>query len=266
MKVGKKLVVILAGVVALASVAFSGCKIVEDWPEFENDYYKYIIKTTDNGEKEAYLTGFTELGMNQKYLIYPKSFDGIRLCGVGYKYLSSSMMGAQNVYVGNIESSNLEKMFIPHKINGLWSEYVVDETYNLHNCKFVVWNVCQVTFGGSQFVFSYNLVKNGKFFPTIGNNYNFLANVSYMYNYEGAENEGYYWADSYDQTTIDFIPPEPEREGYTFGGWYKEPECINKWDFETDKVGQELRVNVKVELIDNKPKEITWLYARWVKE
>lgn len=39
-----------------------------------------------------------------------------------------------------------------------------------------------------------------------------------MYNYEGAENEGYYWVDSYDQSLIEFIPPEPQREGYTFWG------------------------------------------------
>lgn len=37
-----------------------------------------------------------------------------------------------------------------------------------------------------------------------------------MYNYEGAENEGYYWVDSYDQSLIEFIPPEPQKEGYIF--------------------------------------------------
>ena len=44
-------------------------------------------------------------------------------------------------------------------------------------------------------------------------NYGILANVSYMYNYEGAENEGYYWVDSYDQSLIEFIPPEPQKRG-----------------------------------------------------
>lgn len=31
-------------------------------------------------------------------------------------------------------------------------------------------------------------------------------------------------------------PEKPKREGYTFGGWYKEAECINKWSFDMDKV------------------------------
>ena len=33
---------------------------------------------------------------------------------------------------------------------------------------------------------------------------------------------------------IEFLPPNPVRDGYGFGGWYKEPESINKWNFETD--------------------------------
>ncbi|XZJ71130.1 InlB B-repeat-containing protein (plasmid) [Clostridium perfringens] len=31
-------------------------------------------------------------------------------------------------------------------------------------------------------------------------------------------------------------PTNPTREGYTFGGWYKEAECTTVWDFDTDKM------------------------------
>lgn len=31
-------------------------------------------------------------------------------------------------------------------------------------------------------------------------------------------------------------PAAPTAEGYTFGGWYKEPECTNPWIFDTDTV------------------------------
>lgn len=27
-------------------------------------------------------------------------------------------------------------------------------------------------------------------------------------------------------------PPNPTKEGYIFDGWYKEPECVNEWNFE----------------------------------
>ena len=31
-------------------------------------------------------------------------------------------------------------------------------------------------------------------------------------------------------------PADPKKEHYSFGGWYKEPNCLNAWDFETDCV------------------------------
>jgi uncharacterized repeat protein (TIGR02543 family) len=40
---------------------------------------------------------------------------------------------------------------------------------------------------------------------------------------------------------------DPTREGYTFKGWYKEPECTNEWDFNTDTA------------TENKTK----IYAKW---
>ncbi len=41
-------------------------------------------------------------------------------------------------------------------------------------------------------------------------------------------------------------PTEPVAEGYTFGGWYKEPSCQNAWDFDKDIVTED-----------------TTLYAKW---
>ena len=85
------------------------------------------------------------------------------------------------------------------------------------------------------------------------------ANVSYFNNFETEDNYGYYWIDDWDYGgKIEFIPPEPEREGYTFGGWYKEPECINKWNFETDTLPEQK--------LDEEGREVyqeTRLYANW---
>ena len=49
-----------------------------------------------------------------------------------------------------------------------------------------------------------------------------IANTSFYYNYAGAPNDGFYWIDDLDNEKIEVIPPSPEREGYEFGGWYKE--------------------------------------------
>ena len=62
------------------------------------------------------------------------------------------------------------------------------------------------------------------------------ANVSFQLNYEDEVLNGYYWIDDLDNEIISVIPPDPEREEYTFEGWYKEPECLNHWDFAKDKV------------------------------
>ena len=54
-----------------------------------------------------------------------------------------------------------------------------------------------------------------------------IANTSYQFNYEGAPNEGYFYINDFARGgKIEGTPYEPQREGYTFGGWYKEPECV----------------------------------------
>ncbi len=266
MKAGKKLVVILAGVVALASVAFSGCFLYNEepyLPEFESGYYRYAVRTMKDGKKEAYLVGFTELGLEQKYLILPEEFDGIKLAGLGY----ARILNYGEEHVGSLIHNTLKRLYIPFETTkdnwrtdyagGGFNNVLIVKIYRSNfyfPCKGVV-------YGYNEYL---NLTENR--WEGVAHYNNFLANVSYMYNYEGAENEGYYWADSYDQTTIDFIPPEPKREGYTFGGWYKEPECINEWNFETDVTD----IVLPFQIGDSKNKycldETTCLYAQWVKE
>ena len=36
------------------------------------------------------------------------------------------------------------------------------------------------------------------------------------------------------------LPPNPTREGYTFAGWYKDPQCIESWNTETDRVVEDV--------------------------
>ena len=81
-----------------------------------------------------------------------------------------------------------------------------------------------------------------------------------MYNYETAENEGYYWVDNFDYgTRIEYIPENPEREGYTFDGWYKEPEFVTRWDFERDTLPIQ-QLNADGEEVYQE----TRLYAKWI--
>lgn len=53
------------------------------------------------------------------------------------------------------------------------------------------------------------------------------------------------------------------RESYTFGGWYKETECINEWDFDSNTLPEE-----KFEFDEDGRKQIAYqetkLYAKWL--
>ena len=51
-----------------------------------------------------------------------------------------------------------------------------------------------------------------------------------------------------------FVPPEPQRDGYLFGGWFKEADCINRWNFDFDTLQ-----------ITDEEQEVK-LYAKWIAE
>ncbi len=87
-----------------------------------------------------------------------------------------------------------------------------------------------------------------------------LANLQFLYNYDEAPNEGYFWIDDIDNgEKVEIMPDTPEREGYTFGGWYTEKECINEFDFN-------MVFNTPVlEEGDIYPEDyITYVYAKWL--
>lgn len=79
------------------------------------------------------------------------------------------------------------------------------------------------------------------------------ADVSYYLNYD--ENN-YYYVDYYENGgKILYIPPEPQRDDYSFVGWFKEADCVNRWDFDADTLQiaekmQEIKLFAKWESVD----------------
>ena len=85
-----------------------------------------------------------------------------------------------------------------------------------------------------------------------------VANTAYMFNYDGEPNGGYFFINNFDWgKKIDPAPYMPMRNGYEFKGWYKEPECINLWNFDSDSLPQESEIGENPE---------TKLYAGWEKK
>ncbi len=86
------------------------------------------------------------------------------------------------------------------------------------------------------------------------------ANTTYCFNYEGSPNEDIFFINDFERGgKIENTPYEPLRDGYTFAGWYKEPECISAWDFEKDTLSApEYYENGELKYIETK------LYAKWI--
>ena len=80
------------------------------------------------------------------------------------------------------------------------------------------------------------------------------ANIIY-YN----DNNTVYYIDYSASNKIEKLPDEPVREGYKFLGWYKEPDCINEWNFDEDNLNEIINLEYSVQFNVNK------LYAKWEK-
>ncbi len=74
-----------------------------------------------------------------------------------------------------------------------------------------------------------------------------IANLEFI-----SDNETYFIADYDDGDLITYVPEAPTKDGYEFGGWYKEEECINEWNFKEDT------------FILEEDETIIKLYAKWI--
>lgn len=272
MRLMRRKIIAIITLLCATVLCLSGCFANPEkyLPVSESGYFKYAIGTSSLGTQEAYLTGFTELGEEQTHIIIPSEIDGIPIVNFGYER-SISMWKHQTVC--DFKSDKTERLYVPFNTDRIWRNDAYP-SYTCHNCSLVLWKdlgigryPCKNVIMGYELFLDYlDECKNTEYlYGYQGSSiYNLLANVSFMYNYDNAEDDGYYWVDSYDNGLIKFIPPEPAREGYTFGGWFIEPECITPWDFGKDKTKAEIEIKFK-DIESYNIGDITFLYAKWIK-
>ena len=249
----KILRILIVTVMVATTLTLSGCSGCGH--EEERGYF--TVKFYDD-RQTVYITGLTELGKQQRFLVIPEEIDGIKVYAVGER---PPLQMWSSIGAADICSEKLEKVYVTSSI------YIVSGSFrNSPNLTKVASMVGAFIVSTNQTIKTYvsnkeynDLSPNGLYYYAFDK-----ANVSYFYNYESEVNDGYYWIDDWDYGgKIEFIPPEPIREGYTFGGWFKEPECINKWDFETDVLPEE-----RTEINEDGEEEViyqeTKLYAKWV--
>lgn len=204
------------------------------------EYFHYVVKKTDDG-KYIQIMELTDLGKEQEYIIIPSEIDGIKVEKLGGAY-----------YHGAWESEKLRKVYVASYEEIFSGDNFFEQCQGLE--KIILLFV--PTVGGYEspgYNYSLNLQQ------TIDSSICGRANISFRYNYTDAPNDGFYWIDDLDDELITYIPPAPERKGYMFGGWYKESECINAWNFATDKIPP--KVWDETGLLEYQE---TNLYAQWI--
>ena len=229
-------------------LSFVGCKIGIGLRLYESEYFIYTVSYETN---EIGILGLTDKGKEQEYLVIPETIDGKKVYSIGC-YTGLEVTRIKETYgdakYAQFKSETLKKIFIASKIKivPLWSESPFVDCPNLEALLYI--------FNDAE------PVRGRRIYRSAFMSYQ-MANVSYYYNYETAPNDGYYWIDNYEYGEgIEYIPEKPTREGYTFGGWYKESECVNVWDFETDRLPETQYNEEKQEIYQE-----TKLYAKWIK-
>ena len=249
------MIVILVIVIIAFMIPLRSCV-----PRYTGDFEYKIDK--DN----LYITNISLTSKKNKYIIVPSQIKGKPIFCLGtHNYFADGFIFEE--FEGYWKSKKLEKLYIncinaPYVAKGLVGK---ESCPNLH--KIIInypHNVYRnLTSREIYFYFSKDVIieYEDQKYNSYYNKY--PANVTFYLNYEVKEGEReYHWIDDVeDGEKIEVVPEEPKREGYKFGGWYKEQECINKWDFAKDTVEKVKvdRTNYK-EFVENK------LYAKWMKD
>ncbi len=242
----------------ITTILLSGCSLKTEisYPDpFETgDYYGYAFN-----EKEAAVGAFRKT--SKEYLFIPwtimdknskKTYEVIQL---GYKSVKYSQV--DGVFSTFLNQSIVTRFYIPGCINTVYDIYF--NNYNIYGG--VIYFYCGETIDLSPFQLG-NVEEDIIYVPYdryddfINKTSNIKiktlkANVEYCLNYECDE---LYYIDYYSNNEIiEYIPPIPQRDGFTFDGWYKEPECVNEWNFNEDKL-----------VFDIDEFNVTRLYAKWI--
>ena len=232
---------------ALVLVLASGCN-PNYRPEFE--YGDFICREWFEGVIS--ILDLSEQGKEKRVIIVPEEINGLPV---------GEIADHSKWTVRQWESEYLEKLYLPQNI--YMNELTIRSCENIKAVFFLSFIEDGEFLLLYPFVSYYNSHVYNMFIEKNWNLDNVIkpANVAYYYNDGRTENYGCYWLDNVPYgSVLDVLPPEdPISEGKTFAGWYKEPECINAWNFETDTTPEEM-----VDEEGNIIYQETALYAKWV--
>ena len=238
----------------------SACKVegYESHIMHNNMWFCFVPEKSEQGKDYYYIAGNLKNNMVKKYFI-PMFVNGLPVRSFGY-----NGFGSENGSI-NLQDSHLQKLYMPgtitHQSNNCYL-YNVHRDMQFYYCGEVIDLYKIDSYGSKSYKFDYYVpadklssfqeVFNQGESTTCGF---YKANIAYRLNTEDMCE--YYYVDNVEAgSKIENIPPEPTRSGYTFGGWYTEKECVNKWNFDN------------VPTVSNNDDAFVEfaLYAKWVKK
>ena len=197
----------------------------------------------------------TETGKEKEILIIPKTINGYEVRHLGVESFPIWV----TYQLGGIDSEKVKRIYVSksvecfayvsffHHFNSCEDGKYRSVTPNLER---VIFNYINDdgTYGGG-YITSDDRLDAAKIIER--------ENVSYWIGEEKP-----YWIDDFEYgEKITYIPEEPKRDGFEFVGWFKEEDCLNEWNFETDTLPKAQ----KTEDGENFYAE-TKLYAKWIKK
>lgn len=237
------------------------------------NYGDFIYSVYSDRKGKAYVSLLTEEGKQKNTIVIPEKIEKYDVCLNNFYTLG---VGGPSQPRCRFESKNLEKLILNGKISFFGGLDCFLDSPNFK--KYILKYDDLKLLDSDAFRYKHDTIKT--YIPysyykeeeEIGvKNYFsvFPANLEYYYNYDGSENQrlnGLYFLDDYDNEIISYRVTAPTRDGYEFGGWYKEPECINEWNFETDIVPKAVseREVTREEYLSSFTE--TKLYAKWIKK
>lgn len=257
-------IILMFAVVFCVGTSLVGCKNetqIETYGDFiySVEYYDANGKRVIKGEGVSsgiMIRGLSEAGKGKSIVVVPEYINSRKVVQLGYEKFWSRE--------GVWKSDNLNKIYLTHSV--IITKSIFENCNNLEKIIFLAHDKDEYIKRGEKSVFltSYyysNEEYTTKFFKYNDGCWYYFSNVSFRYNYENEPNDGYYWIDDYSYgDKIEYVPEPPTRAGYIFAGWYKEFECINEWDFETDTLPQAQYTEDNEEIYQE-----TKLYAKWIK-
>ena len=242
----------------LAVVVLSFCGCDDEWyPGInrsisEHDGVQYQLW---HGEYRVYR--LTEEAQKREVIYIPDEINGYPVTTLGISTVYSAS------FRGSLYGEGVKRIYFPWSIEETVAQFVFFEN------TYVISSSAERTMDKSTFENIYvipnyaynNGISIHKVIIDASTKDNIIpANISFLFNYDNPPNKNYFFVDLIEETGKLTKPPyNPKREGYTFAGWYKEPDCINAWDFDTDVV------TIEFDEEGNRIYEEICLYAKWIK-